>query len=125
MSLTKGFILTAVLASTLAAGASFSAPTRLSDVQYLQANRCLGLMESKNLGAPDNAALRAFVKDQSYGRVGFVVDRGDQTREDATSQGNRAHGERHDSLIAERDRVCQAVMPSTNTAAMPGAQTRQ
>ena len=69
----------AIVAPALAAHA---ATPRLTDVQYIAASRCIGLMESKALGPVDDYALKA-------------------------------------RLISERDSVCVALMPPTQTTAAP------
>ncbi|MFI4974879.1 MAG: hypothetical protein ACHP84_10105 [Caulobacterales bacterium] len=115
MTLTKSLLFAAVLSAT-AAGVAFAAPSRLTDVEFLQANRCLGLMSSKSLGEADVAAVKALVGDQSRGRIGYILDRGDQMREDAARQAGRAGPDLRAHLIAERDGVCRTLGQSTTAS---------
>lgn len=120
-------LVTASLAAALAAAIAplaFAAPeARVSDVQFIEANRCLGLMSSKALGAGDPSALRRFIKAQSWGRDGFVYDRADQARDDATREANRGGADRHARLTAELGGVCKTYVADTSTASV-GAPAR-
>lgn len=98
-----------------------AAPARLSDVQFIAANRCLGLMTSKALGTPDAAALNKLVKEQSWGRNGYIYDKADQAREEAQSDASRGGDELHARLIAERDSVCRSLLETSSTAGAPSA----
>jgi len=89
---------------------------RVSDVQFIEANRCLGLMSSKALGGPDTSALQRFIKAQSWGRDGYVYDRADQARDDATREAGRGGADRRAKLTAEVDGVCQTYLADTSTA---------
>jgi len=113
----------ALVAGALAASAvvAHAAPSRLNDVQYIAANRCIALMESKSLGPTDAYALKALVKAQSAGRVSDVWDRAEQAKEDAASLADRASGDLKTHLIAERDGVCESLAPATQTTAAPSA----
>lgn len=113
----------ALLALTCAAGAPAFAeqPTHLSDVQFVEANRCLGLMTSKALGTPDASAMSQLVKSQTGGRLGYVYDRADQARDDAQREANRG-GSQSPRLVAERDGVCHGFIGSgTSEASGPHA----
>jgi len=120
MSITRGLIIAAALSgvATLAS----AAPARLTDVQFVAANRCLGLVSSRTLGTSDAAALKAFVSDQSHNRDALAWERADQARDDALSEANRASGERKARLTAERDGACQAyIAPAVQAATSGGA----
>lgn len=108
----------ALLALTCAAGAPAFAeqPTHLTDVQFVEANRCLGLMTSKALGTPDAGAMAQLVKAQTGGRIGYVYDRADQARDDAQRQANHA-GPDNSRLVAERDGVCRSLIGSGSSEA--------
>jgi hypothetical protein len=112
----------ALLAATCAAGAPAlaSQPAHLTDVQFVEANRCLGLMTSKSMGAPDAAALAQFLKTQNGGRVSFIYDRADQARDDARRDADRA-GHDNARLVAERDGVCRTFVGSGSSAADAGS----
>jgi hypothetical protein len=108
----------ALVALTCVAGAPALAdqPTRLSDTQFVEANRCLGLMTSKTLGTPDAAAMQQLIKSQTGGRMEFIYDRADQARDDAQRQANHA-GADNSSLVSERDGVCHALIGSGSSEA--------
>ena len=98
------------LAACFAGAQALAAPqAHLSDVQFVQANRCVGLMSSKALGTPDVAAMRQLVKDQLGSRMAFIYDRADEARDDAQRQADRA-GPDNSRLVAERDGVCHALI---------------
>jgi hypothetical protein len=108
--------LVAAAACALAATA-IAEPVHLTDVQFLAANRCLGLMSSKGLGTPDAATLGRYVKAQSTGRIGYVYDRADQARDDAQREGDRDSAATDPRLIAERDGVCRGFVGAASTTA--------
>lgn len=114
MSITRGLIITAALCSV--AGFAAAGPTRLNDVQFIAASRCLGIVSSKTLGTSDAAAFRAFVDQQSRARDIIAQDRADEAREDAMREANRATGEHKDRLVAERDGACQVYVAPTSQA---------
>lgn len=95
----------AVLAATAATAAQAAAP-RLTDASYLQAERCRGLIGSKALGEIDTTSIDAFIKDQSRGRVSYIVDRGESARADAEREARKAGPDAKAKLIAERDGAC-------------------
>lgn len=107
----------AVLAATAPAVGAFAAPQRLLDVQFIEANRCLGLMSAKSTTTPDGAAMKAYVERQGWTRMPAVIDAGDQAREDAQSAASRASGYSREQLIAERDGVCRTFVAATTAAA--------
>ncbi len=108
----------ALIALACAAGAPALAeqPTHLNDVQFVEANRCLGLMTSKTLGTQDATAMSQLIKAQTGGRIGYIYDRADQARDDAQRQANHA-GPDNASLVAERDGVCHALIGSGSSEA--------
>jgi hypothetical protein len=114
MSITRGLIISAAFCSV--AGFAAASPTRLNDVQFVAASRCLGIISSKALGTGDAAALASYVDQQSRSRDVIAQDRADEAREDAMHEANRVAGERKDRLIAERDGACQAYIAPTSQA---------
>jgi hypothetical protein len=104
------------LAAAAAAPAFAAQPTHLNDVQFVEANRCLGLMSSKSLGTQDASAMAQLVKAQDTGRIGYIYDRADQARDDAKRQADHA-GTDNARLIAERDGVCRGFIGSGSTEA--------
>jgi hypothetical protein len=114
---TAALTIAAVCASAAAASA---APARISDVQYIAANRCLGIESAKNLGATDVDALRQLVKSQDWGREGFVQDKADQAREDGQREASRSGAENNLRLTGERDGVCRALASTTTASTSAG-----
>lgn len=95
-----------IIVAALAASVAQAAPARVSDMQYVQAERCRGLIGSKALGETDTAAIDAFLKDQGRGRVSYVLDRGENARSDAEREARRAGPDTKAHLVTERDTVC-------------------
>jgi hypothetical protein len=119
MRIVTGFA--AVLALAAGATSVVAAPTRLSDVEFIAANRCLGLMSSKALATPDAEALRKLLKGQNGGRDAYIYEKADQAREDAQLDASRGGAERTARLVAERDGLCHAFLSSSSTATTGGA----
>lgn len=101
-----------------------AAPTRLNDVQFIAANRCLGLMTSKALGTSDAASIRQVVKEQSWGREAYVYDKADEARDEAQSDAGRGGADLRARLTAERDGLCHSFLDTARTAGAPGASHR-
>jgi hypothetical protein len=113
-------MLAAMLAG--AAGSALAAPQRISDTQFVEANRCLGLMSAKDLASDDAPALKAFVDAQAGAREPMALDMADQARNDAARQAARAGAETRARLIAERDGTCKAfIAPNTVAGGGKGA----
>src|SRR5690349_21527166 len=106
--------LVATAGLAFAASAS-AAPVHLDDVQFVQANRCLGLMSSKALASPDAAALKQLVDSQVAGRAPFIYDKADAARETAARQAEHAKPDALAKLTAERDGACHAFLVATTT----------
>ena len=104
----------------LAPVAAVSAP--LSDAQFIEANRCLGLMTSKALATPDAASLKQRLDADAGGRAGYISDKADEARNDATRQAGHASADERAKLTAERDGVCRALLPGATVAGQPGRQ---
>ena len=113
----------AVVAAVLAAPAfaASAAPDPISDEQFIAANRCLALMDSKALGPVNDYAMKALIKAQTHGRDAMVWDLGDRAYDDAADAANRASGHAKSILIVERDGRCMALLPPTQTTAAPSA----
>ena len=113
-------IATITLAAACASAAvAVAAPSRLSDVQFLAANRCLGIESAKSFAGPDADALRQLIKSQTWGRDSYIYDKADQARDDGQREASRSGAENNVRLTAERDGVCRALV-STTTASTPG-----
>ncbi|MCC7265857.1 MAG: hypothetical protein IT546_00805 [Caulobacteraceae bacterium] len=99
-------IITLTLAAASLAGAA-TAADRVTDVEYLKAARCAGLMKSAHLGEPDGAAVEAFLKAQRRGRAPAVLDMADKRKQDARAEAARAGGDKKAHLQAEREGACR------------------
>lgn len=111
MSMFKSLMLAATLAA--ASGVAIAAPAaeRMSDVQFLQLNRCAGLVSAPNMGG-DGKVVEAAVREQGRGRDPYIMQRADEVRDQATRDARHASGERAAKLAAERDGVCQRLAPN-------------
>jgi hypothetical protein len=116
------FVTAALTIAALCASAAVAsaAPARISDVQFIAANRCLGIESAKNLGAPDVDALRQLVKTQEWGRDAFVYDKADQAREDGQRDASRSGAENNLRLTGERDGVCRSLASITTASTSAG-----
>ena len=101
------------LAAVALAG-SASAAEKVTDVDYLKANRCKGLATSIH-GVVDPAALNSFVKAERGARATYIVDRGEEefqrARKEAKSEDRRAR------LTSELTGACQAYLPGSTRVA--------
>lgn len=110
----------ALAALTTFAGAAIAdTPPRLTDAQYIDANRCLGLMRSKPLTSPEAAALAAVIRAQDWGRVPLVEDEADSARRNAQTDADHAGPDELATLTAQRDGVCHSYV--TGAAARTSA----
>lgn len=98
---------TAALAAT-----SASAAARVSDVDYLRANRCKGLATGID-GVVDVAALDSFIKSAGASRAPYIVQRAGEEFQRAKREARSE--ERRARLTAELNGVCQAYL-GTNGA---------
>ena len=110
----------AVAAACASAAVATAAPARLTDVQFLAANRCVGIESTKAFAGPDADALRQLVKSQEWGRDSYTYDQADQAREDGEREASRSGAENNVRLTSERDGVCRSLV-STTTASTPSA----
>ena len=107
-----------IAAACASAAVAVAAPARLSDVQFLAANRCVGIESAKAFAGSDADALRQLVKEQQWGRASFIYDKADQARDDGEREASRSGAENNVRLTSERDGVCRALV-STTTASTP------
>jgi hypothetical protein len=114
-----------IFAALAAASASVAAPTRLTDVQFMQANRCAALVASPALGGGDASAIKALIKAQRQGRADYIYEKSEQMRDDAERLARHANDTQKARLIAERDSVCQSLAgaASARTAGGGGSAT--
>ncbi|MGA0599683.1 hypothetical protein ACO2Q3_03160 [Caulobacter sp. KR2-114] len=111
------------IAALATAGAAVAAPasSRMSDVQFLQLNRCAGLVASQQLGGGDGKLVDAVIREQSRGRDPYIMERADQMRDDAATAAQHASGDYRAKLVAERDGVCQNLAPNSATTSVAHA----
>jgi hypothetical protein len=109
-----------IVAACASAAVATAAPARLTDVQFIAANRCIGLESTKALASPDSDALRRLVKSQDGGRASYIYDKADQARDDGARDASRSGAENNLRLAAERDGVCRS-LASITTASSGGA----
>jgi hypothetical protein len=98
-----------IAAACASAAVAVASPARLTDVQFIAANRCLGLESTKAFVAPDADALRQLLKGQTGGRESYIYDKADQARDDGARDAARAGAESNVRLAAERDGVCRSL----------------
>lgn len=107
------FAVIALAAATFAAGAA-SASDRVTDVDYLKANRCKGLATTID-GVVDPAALNSFIKAERGARASYIVTRGDEEFNRARREAKSA--DRKERLTTELTTACQAYLgPATDVA---------
>ncbi|ENZ81571.1 hypothetical protein [Caulobacter vibrioides] len=106
----------AVAGVSLAAAPVFAGEPAWSDSEFLSANRCLGLAQSKDLGVVDATALIAKIKQEGRGRIGYVRDRADEMRSAALRDGRTRSETVRAKLTAERDGVCKVYLGATVAA---------
>jgi hypothetical protein len=113
----------AVIALAIATFAgSASAAERVSDVDYLRANRCKGLATSIQ-GVVDPAALTSFIKAERGARATYIVDRGEEEFQRARKEGKSQ--DRKERLTAELTSSCQAYLGSSTSVAKGSGVTTQ
>lgn len=102
------------MAVTMFAAGAASAASKVTDVDYLRANRCKGLATSIE-GVVDPAALNSFIKAERGARASYIVTRGDEEFQRARREAKSS--DRRERLTTELTTACQAyVGPSTNVA---------
>ncbi|HEV2531794.1 hypothetical protein [Phenylobacterium sp.] len=89
----------------LAAAGSAAAATRMSDVDYLRANRCRGI--AAGMGA-DTASLDALIKAQGGARIDVILRHGEEEASRAKRQ--TADANMKERLSAELASGCAAYM---------------
>lgn len=94
-------------AAAMATAAFAETAPRLSDSQFIKANRCRGLIGSPALGGGDVTALDALLKAQKQGRSDYIRNKADEARSDAERSARGAGDQGKASLSVERD-SCKA-----------------
>lgn len=110
--------ITLAAATALLVGGVAQASDKISDVDYLKANRCKGLAASID-GVVDETALASFVKESRGARPNYIVERGDaefqRARKEARSEDRKAR------LTAELTGPCQAFLGGESSMAKQGS----
>lgn len=110
--------ITLAAATVLFVGGAAQASEKVSDVDYLKANRCKGLAASID-GVVDEAALASFVKGARGARANYIIERGDaefqRARKEARSDDRKAR------LTAELTGPCQAFLGGESSMAKQGS----
>ena len=107
------FAAIALAAAALAAG-SAAAADRVTDVDFLKANRCKGLATSIG-GVVDPASLDSFIKAERGARAFYISERATEEFNKARKEGRSA--DRRERLTAELTGPCQAYLASGSAVA--------
>ncbi|MDB5427563.1 MAG: hypothetical protein JWP28_203 [Phenylobacterium sp.] len=106
----------AILLATLsfAAAGAATASARITDLDYLKANRCRGL--AAGLGIGDTASLDALLKTEGLSRNDVILQRG----KDEQTRGKRdaARPDIRERLTAEVNGPCMAYLGGAKAAAV-------
>jgi hypothetical protein len=94
--------------AALAAGTAASA--RMTDAQFLEANRCRALIASQDLGAQDTQAADRKLHEEAAGRDPAVSDMAESARERAQREARRPNDVVKARLLAERDGACRTLL---------------
>jgi hypothetical protein len=101
------------MAAVFAAG-SAAASEKVTDVDFLKANRCKGLATSLT-GVVDTSSLDSFIKAERGARAPYVMERADEEFAKAKKEAKGA--DRKERLTAELTGACQAYIgPASNIA---------
>ena len=103
----------ALAAATLMAGSAV-ASDRVSDVEFLKANRCKGLATSIS-GVVDPATLDSFIKSERGARAAYITERAAEEFNKAKKEGRSA--DRKERLTAELAGPCQAYLGGSSSMA--------
>lgn len=108
----------------LAIAGSAAASERLTDAEYIKANRCRALAASDALGPMDTSAVDAFLKDARRTRASAVLTMAEEAQARATRDARSA--DKRARLQSELAGACTAYLnPGTETAKRSGAETAQ
>ena len=99
------------LATVFAAGSAM-ASDKVTDVDFLKANRCKGLATTLT-GVVDTQSLDSFIKAERGARAPYIMERASAEFDRARREAKGA--ERRDRLTSELNGVCQAyIAPASN-----------
>jgi hypothetical protein len=102
------------LVTALAAGSTATAAGKVTDVDFLKANRCKGLATTLT-GVVDTASLDAFIKAERGARQPYVIDRAGE--EFAKAKKEARSEDRKERLTAELTGGCQAYLGDSSSVA--------
>jgi len=103
-----------VAVAMVAAAGTASAAGKVTDVDFLRANRCKGLAATLT-GVVDTASLDAFIKAERGARAPYVMER---ATEEFNKAKKEARGEdRKERLTAELTGGCQAYLGGPSSVA--------
>lgn len=95
-----------IFATAVSASSAFAqTSTRISDVDFIRANRCASLATAS--GVSNATTFTSAIQRQSRGRDEVVVSMARKAGEKAANQVRNANDQRRASLRAELDGVCQ------------------
>ena len=101
------------IATVFAAGSAMAAE-KVTDVDFLKANRCKGLATTLT-GVVDTSSLDSFIKAERGARAQYVLDRG--AEEFAKAKKEARSDDRKERLTSELTGACQAyVGPASSVA---------
>jgi hypothetical protein len=103
----------ALVAAALTAGSAVAAD-RVTDVEFLKANRCKGLATSIS-GVVDPASLDGFIKAERGSRATYISERATEEFNKAKKEGKSA--DRKERLTAELAGPCQAYLGGASSMA--------
>ncbi len=106
----------AASALCLSAVAAQASGERLTDAQYVAAERCDALMSARSLGPVDSRAIDALVRHEQAGRTSMAYDRAQEAHDDAAQRARIAGAYEKSQLTAERDGPCRAMLAPTTLA---------
>ena len=102
------------IAAVFVAGSAAAATEKVTDVDFLKANRCKGLATTLT-GVVDTSSLDSFIKAERGARAQYVIDRAGE--EFAKAKKEARSDDRKERLTSELTGACQAYIgPSSSVA---------
>lgn len=108
------FAAIALAAAAFATSGSAVASGKVTDVEYMKANRCKGLAASLT-GVVDTAQLDAFIKAERGARPAYIVERGEELQAKARREARSE--DRKEKLTAELTGPCSAYLGGPSSVA--------
>jgi len=104
----------AIAVAALATAGSAVASDKVTDVEYMKANRCKGLASTLT-GVVDTAALDSFIKSERGARAQYIVERGEELQAKARREARSE--DRKEKLTAELTGPCSAYLGGPSSVA--------